>query len=330
MSTKFNAATKCIIVLAISLTFLTGNANAYLPPYFAYVDKVEPAIPEMGLEEEELGGAGTDIAICIANHGQDDIIIYNESGSSELYNITPNAVYVNNSGIWDVYCNRNSIYFSDWIGNVGDALDKPNTIVKHWKIFGRTNHTNFTIYGNTVYLPFKESTNHLVLSAVFECIVIFVSAFAIYWFARGRREQSEKANFSKGAFFGVLTTTATMYAVHFINPFLKYIFTEFLTTLVALIVFSFIAGRYSTSKITSFRIGFVSGSASLCIFLVQRFFNLPRIIYLEDWIIDVLFRDIAGFMALSVLAGLFCGLFGMFGAIAKKWWESKKNKLSEN
>jgi hypothetical protein len=323
---RISAFVLCIMAVGI---LLTGNGSACPPGYFdfhPYIQSIEPSFSWVNIETHNGGGG----SVLIENNGIENVIIYDENGKLELYNITPNAIYKNKSGEWQMEFPGNRIYLEDWIVYNRSGNEKPGTVVKEWKIYGRVGGTDFTVYGKTVYDPPKDSTEYLIFAASFEFILIAASLFAIYLIAFRKMESSERTNLRRGVLFGALTTTAMMYAIHFINIFFQYRPIEFFTALIALALFSFVGGAHSTSKRTGFRIGCITGTVSVCAFLVQRFFNLPHIIYLEDWIVGILFRDIAGFLVLSVLAGLFSGIFGQLGATAKIWHESKKSKLPEN
>ncbi len=148
LSDRKNIAKFAVLIIAF-IVLLPCNAIAYLPPYFAYVDRIEPEISGLVIKATRGGGG----ELFIENNCGEDVIIYNETGESELYNITTRAVYVNRSGNWRLYSNGSATYFHEWIEYMGPETKEPGTVVKTWKIYGRVNQTNFTIYGRTVYEP---------------------------------------------------------------------------------------------------------------------------------------------------------------------------------
>jgi len=118
--------------------------------YFAYVDRVEPAIPGLAAQ----GTRAVMGSIAIVNDTGMDVYIYDEDGL-EVVKITPTAWYDKlPSGEWGTrHAGHSTSYSSGAIRYSGLSPDSDNQVVKTWEVKGRAGDTPFTIYGRTVYEP---------------------------------------------------------------------------------------------------------------------------------------------------------------------------------
>jgi hypothetical protein len=139
------------LLLGLACPFLAG-CELSSARYFAYVDRVEPAIP--GLDVQGTRGIGGEISI--VNDTGMDVYIYDEDGQ-EVLKITPTASYRKlASGKWGTPRAGNAApHDSSAMQYLGLPPDSDNQVVKTWEIAGRAGDTPFTIYGRTVYEPAK-------------------------------------------------------------------------------------------------------------------------------------------------------------------------------
>lgn len=137
------------LLLGLTCSFLVGCDGA--APYFAYVDRVEPAIPGLGVK----GTRGIGGWISIVNDTGLDVYIYDQDGQEAL-KITPTAWYDKlPSGEWGTAVAGNAADYSSSVIQYWGPPDgrSRGQVMKTWVIEGRAGDTPFTIYGRTVYEP---------------------------------------------------------------------------------------------------------------------------------------------------------------------------------
>lgn len=138
-----------LFLLGLACSFLAGCDGA--APYFAYVDRVEPAIA--GLDVKGTRGIGGWISI--VNDTGLDVYIYDEDGQ-EVLKITPVATFRRDvDGTWaPPYAGNAADYNSKVIQYWGPPDGRSRgQVMKTWVIEGRAGDTPFKVYGRTVYEP---------------------------------------------------------------------------------------------------------------------------------------------------------------------------------
>ena len=140
---------KKVILALLELSVLLSACGK--PVYLAYVDKVEPEIPGLGVKEYSAVIGAFEI---INNTGQ-DLYLYNQQGEESIKIASTGGVFVrDDKGQWKKSDNSNWINVSGPpVSYEGPPPKKRGTVVNEWVVRGCVGDIPFAIHGRTVYEP---------------------------------------------------------------------------------------------------------------------------------------------------------------------------------